>query len=354
MIPILYSKTSTEFYGNGLGLLSDVESCKCTEKLNDSYELVLKMRSTAIHADDVEVDCIIKVKPNYEDDPQPFRIYSVEKNYDGTITVSAAHISYDTVGIPVLPFTVENLTDAVEQMNTNRKLLSDSVFVMNAEFSAEGKMEVKSPTSFRSLLGGSDTSIIEIYKGEYHYDNYTIELVKRRGKDKGICFRYGKNIADFNQTLDSQKLYTAVLGFWKKSGSNDQNDTIIYGNIIQCEGVFSYDKIYILDTSNDIKNDDNSDATVEQIDEQVTKYIEENAPGIIDNKIKIDYTKDDDIIQICVGDIVGIIYPEYKINMVARCKTVVFDCLEEKNISVEIGTEEKDIADIIADISSKV
>ena len=353
MIPVLYSKTSTEFYGNGLGLLSDVESCECTEKLNDSYELLLKMRSNATHARDIDVDCIIKAKPNYEDDPQPFRIYSVEKDGDGEITVRAAHISYDTCGIPVLPFTAENLDDAVENLNTNRILLTDSKFVINSEFSAEGTMEVKAPTSFRSLLGGSSTSIIEIYKGEYHYDNFTINLMKRRGKNRGVCFRYGKNIAGFEQTLDSQKLYTAVLGYWKKSGSSNQNDNIIYGNIIQCEGIFSYDKIYILDTTNDVKTEGSADATVDQIDECVTKYIEENAPGIIDNKIKIDYTKDDDIIQICIGDVAGIIYPEYNINLSVRCNTVVFDCLEEKNISVEVGTEEKDIADIIVELSSK-
>lgn len=353
MIPVLYSKTTSSFYGNGLGLLADAESCECTEKLNGSYELVLKIRSTAVHADEIDVDCIIKVKPNYEDNFQAFRVYSVEKDYDGEITVKAAHISYDICGIPIRPFKVENLDDAVDNLNTNRMLLSESAFLINSDFSAEGTMEVKSPASFRSLLGGSTTSIVEIYGGEYHYDNYTINLVKRRGKDKGVCFRYGKNISDFEQTIDSQNLYTAVLGYWKKSGSNNQNDTIIYGNIIQCEGVFPYDKIYILDTSNDIKNDNNADATVDQIDECVTKYIAKNAPGIKGNKIKIDYTKDDDIIRVCVGDIVRIIYPEYKMDLTARCNTVVFDCLEEKNVSIEIGTEEKDMADIIADMSNK-
>ena len=36
MIPVLYSNTVTSFFGNGIGLLSDIESCQCTEKLNDS------------------------------------------------------------------------------------------------------------------------------------------------------------------------------------------------------------------------------------------------------------------------------------------------------------------------------
>lgn len=354
MIPVLYSNITRSFFGNGIGLLSDIESCQCTEKLNDSYELVVKMRSSSRYANIVEVGQVILAKPNYEDPPQAFRIYSVNKNSDDQVTVSAAHISYDTTGIPILPFTSEDLDSAIDNMNNNRLLLSDSPFILNSEVSAEGKMEVKSPASFRSLLGGSDTSIIKVYNVECHYDNYTINLVKRRGRNRGICFRYGKNIAEFDQTIDSQETYSAVVGFWKKSASNNQNDTIIYGNIIQCEGVFPYDKIYILDTTSSIKNEDDSDATVDQIDECVTKYIQEKAPGILDDKIKIDYTKDDDIIQICIGDVVGIIYTPYNVDIVARCNTVVFDCLEEKNISIEIGTEEKDIADIIVELSNKV
>lgn len=353
MIPVLYSKKESVFVGNGLGLLSDAVSCECSETLNKSYELSLKIKSTSIHANDIEPDCVIKAKPNYEDPPQPFRVYSVEKDYSGNISVNAAHISYDTIGIPVLPFSVQNLNDAIDNMNNNRKLLSSSKFVLNSSFSAEGEMEVKSPSSFRSLLCGNDNSIIDIYKGELHYHDYTIDLLTRRGTNKGVCFRYGQNISDFDQTLDSQEMYSSVLGFWKKSGSNNQNDTIVYGNIIKCDGEFPYDKIYIYDTSNIIKNDNNADATVDQIDEEVAKYIKENAPGISKNNIKIDYTKDDELIQVCVGDLVGIIYPEYKINLTARCKTVVFDSLEEKNISIEIGTEEKDIIDVIADLSAK-
>lgn len=350
MIPILYSKTVTNFVGNGIGLLYDIDSCQCTEKLNDSYELSIKMPTVSRYVNIIDVDQIVFVKPNYEDPPQAFRIYSVDKSSEEQVTISAAHIAYDTSGIPILPFTSENLDSAIDSINNNQKVLSKSPFVINSEVSAEGKMEVKTPTSFRSLLGGSDTSITKIYKVDCCYNNYTINFIKRRGKNRGICFRYGKNIASFDQTIDSQKTYSAVLGYWKKSGSEDQNDQIIYGNIIQCEGVFPYDKIYLLDTTSNVKTENNADATVDQIDEYVEKYIEENAPGLFSNTIKIDYTKDDDKIKVCVGDVVGILYTPYNVDTVARCTSVTFDCLAEKNVSIEVGTEEKDIANIIADL----
>ena len=353
MIPVLYSKDQTIFVTNGLGVLSDAKSCLCTEVLNGSYELELKMPYSGLHAKEIQNDCLLKVKPNYEDPAQLFRIYSVEKNYDGNLEVKAAHISYDTAGIPVLPFTSSNLGEAVDYMNTNRKELTSSYFVLNSQLSVDGTLEVKSPMSFRSLLGGSDTSIQKVYGGEYHYDNYTINLVEKRGSDKGICFRYGKNILDFEQETNSEEFYTAVWGYWKKSGSNGEADTIIYGNIMQCNDSLPYDKIYILDTSSSIKNENDANATVEQIDECVEKYISENGVGFAKSKMKIDYL-DDRSIKICLGDRLGVIYPEYDIYAIARCNKIVFNCLEEKNESIEIGVETKDISDTISGFLTKL
>lgn len=343
MIPILYLRNQTIFMGSGVGPISDAISCECTEKLNDIYELTLKIPASSKFANTINYDCIIKVKPNHEDNPQPFRIYDIEKNYDGYINVKAAHISYDTAGIPIIPFEASNLDEAVDNLNTNRKLLSDSIFVLNTDFSKEGTLKVEKPSSFRSLLGGSETSIQSVYGGEYHYDNYTINLLEHRGKDKGICFRYGKNISDFQQTTNTENVYTAVMGFWKK------DDTIIYGDIIETEGDLPYDKIYILDVSNEIKTENNVNATVDQINTYVEKYIAKNIVGLPENKMRIDYT-DTGVAKICVGDTVGIIYPDYNISAVARCNKVVFDCLEEKNVSIEIGVENKDLSDTISNM----
>ena len=352
MNPILYPINQSVYTGNGVGILSDVTYCKATEVLNEAYELEFEISKDAPHASDILVNCAVKVRSNYKDPPQLFRIYSIEKNYDGFINVKAAHISYDTSGIPILPFTSDSLSDAVEQMNTNRKLLSESKFVLNVNFSSEGTLKVDSPSSFRSLLGGSENTILGVYGGEYHYNNYVIELLKNRGVNRGICFRYGKNITDFEQESNSEELYTAVLGYWKKSGNGD-SDTIIYGNIVECEGKFPYDKIYILDTSSEIKNEGDAAPSVEQIDEYVTKYIADNAVGLPKNKMKIDYDEDDTITRICLGDTVGILYPEYNINATAQCNKVVFDCLLERNESIEIGVVDLDLSDSIAKLSSR-
>lgn len=354
MRPILYPVGQTVFYGNGLGVLSDSISCKCTEVLNSEDEIELRIHKDGNHAKDISINSVIKVKPNYEDDPQPFRIYSVEQNIDGTIVAKAAHISYDTAGIPVLPFTAENLDEAVDYMNNNRKLINPSEFVLHANFSTEGVLQVSTPSSFRSLLGGNENTVAYVYGGEYHYDNYTIELLERRGQDKGICFRYGKNILDFEQEENSEEIYSAVFGFWKKTGSGDTPDTFVYGDVIDVENILPYDKILLLDVSDKIKNEDNSDPSEEQVNEYVRQYIANTAIGIPNYSMKISYADDEEVIKVCLGDTVGVSFPDYGINAKARVNKVVFDCLAEQNESVEIGVVSTGISENVAYTSDKV
>lgn len=354
MRPILYPVGQTVFYGNGIGVLADAISCKCTEVLNGIDEIELQIHKDGNHAKDIAVNTVIKAKPNYDDEPQPFRVYSVEQNIDGTIVAKAAHISYDTAGIPILPFTAENLDEAVDYMNNNRKLLHPSEFVLYADFSKEGPLQVSTPSSFRSLLGGNENTIAYVYGGEYHYDNYTIELLERRGQDKGICFRYGKNILDFEQEENSEEIYSAVFGFWKKSGSGDTPDTFVYGDIIDVENILPYDKILLLDTSDKIKNDDNSDPSEDQVNDYVRQYIASTAIGIPNYSMKISYADDDGIIEVCLGDTVGVSFPDYDVNAKARVTKVVFDCLLEQNESVEIGVVSVGIAESVAYTSDKV
>lgn len=353
MRPILYPRGQTIFSGNGIGILSDVISCKCTEVLNGSYEIELQAPIDGNHVVDISTNCVVKVKPNYEDSPQPFRIYSVEQDINGLVVVKAAHLSYDTAGIPVLPFTAENLEEAVENLNTNRKLVRPTNFVLNADFSAEGVLQVTSPSSFRALLGGNENTIANVYGGEYHYDDYVVDLLQRRGVDKGICFRYGKNITDFEQEENSEELYSAVFGFWKKSGSGDTPDTFVYGDVIEVENVLPYDKIYVLDTSDKIKNEDDSDPTEEQVNDYVRQYIATSAIGIPNYSMKISYAEDNSIIQVCLGDTVGVLFPNYGINTKARINKVVFDCLLERNESIEIGVVTTGIGDSVASVSNK-
>ena len=56
MRPILYPVGQTVFYGNGVGVLSDAISCKCTEVLNSIDEIELTIHKDGNHAKDISIN----------------------------------------------------------------------------------------------------------------------------------------------------------------------------------------------------------------------------------------------------------------------------------------------------------
>lgn len=100
MIPKLYASTATSFATQGIGALTDTILCYVDEERNGKYEGWLKYPITGIHYADIGMRSIIVCKPNYTDDPQPFRVYEITKPINGVVTVYFQHISYDLSGYP--------------------------------------------------------------------------------------------------------------------------------------------------------------------------------------------------------------------------------------------------------------
>lgn len=350
MNPILYSPYETVFNHNGIGVLSQCMSCLCTEVLNGSYEITLTYPVSGVFQNEIQLNSVIKVKPNYRDNPQPFRVYRIIKDIDGYITVKAAHLCYDTSGIPVMPFMAASLQDAIVNINERRNLENESEFVITANYSIAGDMTVEVPTSLRALMGGSENTLNYIYGGEYHYDGFVTELLQRRGRDVGASIRYGKNILDFEQESDCEELYTAVFGYWYRSATNDNPAESVYGNIIHCSGNYPYEKVMTLDVSDKFNSDYTPSKS--EIDDVVRQYIADNGIGVPKYEMKIDYTEDSGISGICLGDTLGVYFPVYDIKAAARCTTVVFDCLKERNDSIKVGVVGSNISSTIASITA--
>ena len=75
MIPVLHPADSTSWGSFGRGALSDAISCEVLEERNGQYELEMKYPISGQHYSDLALRMIILAKPNFNDVPQPFRIY---------------------------------------------------------------------------------------------------------------------------------------------------------------------------------------------------------------------------------------------------------------------------------------
>lgn len=256
---VLYDQNETSFTSNGLGYLPDATECTVIEELNGEFELEMEYPITGTRYDQIQHRRILYVKTNPYEDPQPFRIYNINKPIDGLVEVNARHISYDLSGYALpwisdgegqkssLPFAtgpasaVENLPALVNQLNTGMQPFtywtnSTEDYPRDPDDEKENQLKephwifIDTPTTARNLLG----TFTEKYKGEFKFDKFNVKFygpvsgqseddTHYRGKDSGVVLRYGKNLTDLMQEEDSDKgMYTHIYPFW--SGTIDVQD----------------------------------------------------------------------------------------------------------------------------------
>ena len=199
MIPILYDALEKDFTTNGIGFLTDAVSCIVTEERNGIYELALTYPTKGHLAKYLENDAIIKAKANDEDNPQLFRIYNHTKAVGENTTWYGEHISYELNGNPVDCFTVSEVNGERALHELLDAAILPHEFTCASDITTTNSTSIDGAVSVRNAMGGTEGSLLDVWCGEYHYDNYRVELLKARGVDNGVTIEYGKNLIDAKQ-----------------------------------------------------------------------------------------------------------------------------------------------------------
>jgi len=352
----LFNSEETEFETNGIGVLSDAETCEITEERNGEFELEMDYPINGRHYTDIGMRKIIVVKSNPYSVPQPFRIYSISKPIDGIVTINAEHISYDLSGYPVSEFSLEEPNTTIQNVfdEFKNKSIRECPFTFWTNKIATSKFSLPNPRSIRSLLAGSEGSIIDVYGvAEYEFDGYSVKLWMSRGEDKGVSIRYGKNLTDLEQEENCSSVYTAIYPYWysetdnklvtlhesdvEDSSEKDEegnNKTIhIPNKIVEVEGTFSFVRILTLDMS---------DKFTEQPSElelykAAKKYAKDKDYAILED------------IRLC--DTVYVEFPELGVSATAKCVKTVYDALSDKYKKIELGSIKNNLANSLSEQS---
>ena len=323
----------------GLGKLTDCISCEVKEERNGEYELMMEYPMDGVHFSEIENRSIIWAKPNYTDDPQAFRVYQITSPIDGVIEVNAAHISYDLSGVPVSPFTATSCSAACAGLMTNAMISTPFSIGTTVPTIADFKTEY--PTSARSLFGGMEGSLLDIYGGEWKYDNYTCTLMNARGQNRGVVIRYGKNLLDLRQESNIENVYTGVLAYWKNEVIGESVQT----NIINVAGTFNYRKILVLDLSLEFTDK----PTKAQLTAKAQSYMTQNNIGRPNVNITLDWVQVGELtdrVDLC--DTVTVIFEKLGIETTAKCIATKWDVLAERYTELEIGDAKANMPATIA------
>ena len=365
---ILYDHDEEAFTSNGLGALPDAASCTVTEERNGGYEVEMEYPLTGSHFSDIQKRRILYVKPNPYDDQQPFRIYSITKPINGIVTVHAAHLSYDTSGSIVKLFPADAGSASAAMSYLKNFSVPSTPFTFFTNVGKSGTMSVPKPSSIRSLLGGSDGSILDTFGGEYLFDKWNISLLESRGSNRGVTIRYGKNMTDLEQEENDTDFYTGVYPFWY-SESEDGGLVTLSANdgIVNAPGNYDFVKIMPLDLSSEDFSKETTDSegyttTIEKPTEAellaaAQKYITNNKIGIPKVSLDVSFVmlaqteeyKDFarlETVKLC--DTVTVEFEKLGVKTTAKCIKTVYNVLTDKYDSIELGEPKSSLAETVS------
>lgn len=344
---LLYPSTETAFADNGLGALSDAISCPVTEACNGVFEAQLEYPLAGIHYGEIVTRRLIMVKPNPYTDPQPFRIYRITRPMGGKITVYARHISYDLSGVTVAPFTASSATGAFAAIEQNATGNND--FSFWTDVTGTGNMSVTVPSSARSLLGGSEGSILDVFGGEYEFDGFTVRLHSRRGRDSGVTIRYGKNLTSLEQDENIAGVATGVYPYW---AGEDGALVTLPEKTVDAPGTYDFEYILPLDLSGEFEEQ----PSVAQLRQRAEQYVEDNNIGIPSVSLSVAFQpldqteeyKDIALLErVNLCDTVTVEYPALGVSATAKCIKTVYDALADRYTSIELGDAKTNLADTV-------
>ncbi len=365
----LFPANARDFSTLGLGTLQDATYCRVTEERNGTFELEMDYPITGKRYKDIGLRTLILAKSNPWSDLQAFRVYEISKPINGIVTISAEHISYDMSGYSVSPFRAGEISSAFQNI-VSHCVVKDQPFTFWTDKKVSAVMEPIVPNNMRSLLGGEEGSILDVYgTGEYEFDNFDVKFHLHRGSDRGVTIRYGKNLSDLKQDENCSSVFTGVYPYWyKEETEQDENghetttETLhqLPNYIVKCPGEFDYTRIFVLDLSSEFE-DEPTDA--EMVD-AANKYITDNNLNKPDVNLTVSF---EDLSRFTNGspngipervslcDTVTVIFPKLKVSSKAKVIKTTYDAIADKYVSVELGeTRRSDLSTTISQQTEKI
>lgn len=330
-------------------VLPDAISCTITQVLNGEYELEMEYPADGVNFDRLKANAIIVAKNGGFSDGeqyQPFRVYSVSKNIDGTSTINARHLAYDLRGVVVSPFKAKTEQGAISGIKNFAT--SHFPFLFSSASNKSGLFSVPVPTSAWDLMGGTEGSLLDVYGGEYFFNWNNIYLADRIGHDRNIIVEYGSNLTDFEQEENIANCYTGVVGYWQ--GNMDYVQGLVVSSAIQ----HNHTKILAADLTERFEER----PSVAEVTEATRQYVANNNIGVPDVSWTIDFVPLESTLEysylfnniggVHLGDSIIVRFAEYGINVRARATSITWDVLMDRIVSVSLGNVKQNIASTVA------
>lgn len=339
MIPILYETNETAFTSNGLGRLRDAISATVTEERNGVYELDFSYPVDGYNYEDIQIGRIVGVTHDESEDIQPFDIVSFTRPIDGVVSFHCTHISYRQSYMTVTGSNINSLAAAFTLLGT---ATPTNPFTYETDKTSTGYLASADgvPKTVRSMLGGIEGSILDAYGGEYEWDKFRVILHSSRGELRNFSIRYGVNMLDYNEELDSSGTYMSCIPYWTDGTTTVVGDKqTASGSTITGRG-----ECVPLDVSDKFDNSEGT-PTKAQVNAMGLSVMNATNPMIPSQNIHVEFVRLQDmgyenlenLLECKLCDTINVIFPFYNTSGQFKIVKTVWDVLADRYDSMELG-----------------
>lgn len=340
MIPILYDSNETQFTSNGLGRLRDCTEATVVEQRNGVFELDFAYPTTGQNYEEIQLGRVVAAECDDTGNVQPFDIVSCSRGIDGNVSFHCVHISYR---LSKHIATGKNINSLASAFALFRTAYPTNPFTFATDKTSAGFMACAdgTPRTIREMMGGVEGSVLDTYGGEYEFDKFNVTLWNKRGEERDLVIRYGVDMTDYAEDVDSLETYSAVLPYW-----NGGTGTIVISNNIVRSGelpVSGREECVPLDLTDRFENP----PTKAQLVSEAEAFLSRTRPALPVQTITVDFVRLSDspeyeqykgLYQCQLCDTIKVVFPKY--NMSGRFKIVktTYDVLMERYTELELGT----------------
>ena len=362
MRPILFNKSETAFDTYGLGELNVIKG-NVTRERNGNYTLYAEIPVNDPMVSTLEKEMKLKADAGLRTKNQTFEISRIVKDSSNIVKIYGQHISHKLEYIVLRNATAFSGSAFSALGIWKGALIGDLTFDVWSDIQTtnKGVFDISKMENARQALGGVEGSILDIYGGEYEFDNMTVRLHKQLGRTAPTVLEYGRNIlsAESDETIESA--YTSVLPYATYTPDKPEGDTsdsqpdpvtvTLPENYVDSKykALYAHRRIKVVDFSSEFSTDSKKKSipSPEKLRTLANDYMERNAIGKPKINIKIeyadlaktlDYADNGWIEELELCDIVPIYYPQIGLtDETAKVTTVTYDFVNERNESVEFG-----------------
>jgi len=366
--PVLYHPSEVDFVHFGLGILKDTIQCLVTEEINGRFDLELHYPVSGALFNKINVDFLIKVDcgHHHRSKNQRFRIDRIDKSTNNIIKIFASHISKETKNFVLNP-TINPINNTAHEALTmwQNNIIGAHPFTAESDIQARHStnLSILNHPNARSALGGNSGSILDVWGGEFNFDNYHIRLLSNRGSTSNTLISYGRNLIDLKQEENISNTITSIYPFVRFQEQNVERFLTLSPNPILHSNnayLFSHHRTLALDLSDYFENDEAP--CLVKLRELAENYLLKNNIGVPKISISLkflDLTKVLDSqslpyerLNLC--DIVPVRIEKLGIETTAKVVRVVWNVLKDEFDTIDLGDIRKTLGDKIREIERDV